>query len=243
MKYSIDFDSREYFEIKTRKFRSESEYQKALDNWARDPRSHTVSPVVVKAQTVETDQPRTLLGHTARHFVTTVGGIPITFWAGSGISDRVIDGWYVADMPQPSTTCIPEYRTRMNPNGWLGVSFLPGTVEMPEIEHVGPTPSGLTAKLEITDRIKSADADKNINETIDMTVDVLDYSDAPLNPAIFEVPPGFKEVAAPPGYRSLGEHSSRLLIAISALVGACILASLAFLMRRGKVRVSGAPQS
>jgi hypothetical protein len=146
---------------------------------------------VVTAETSEVGQTKKILGHPARHFVTKVKETISDPGSSKREVTEVIDGWYLTDVQNPATNCTPQDMIDQ-PSVWIGAPVLPKDGEGLQYEHTGPTPKGLAVQVR-----RSSDA-------AILERKVVELSDATLDPALFEVPRDFKEVARPQS------HDSRL---------------------------------
>jgi len=185
--YVVDFDHQEYYKLdaSTRP----SGIRPGREQGAAATKAPESSAYVVTGGTVEVGNPKKMLGHLARHFVTKVEESIPDSGSSKQEATEVIDGWYLTDVPQPATNCTPEDMMDQ-PSVWIGAPVLPRDGTAPKFLHTGPTPRGLAVKVK-----RSSDA------TI-LDRKVVDLSNSTVDPALFEVPKGFKEVARPQSHES-----------------------------------------
>lgn len=203
--YEVDLDSREYVESKLPQYPSEKEYRKRVAEAKRKAAEEPQQPpnLRIESDTVDTGETRTIFGHTARHFITTVREIPL---AGSQREEqeRVEDSWYL-DVPVVQNSCMPEYMSGRGKGS--AVDFVAAGTDINKIRveahHTGPTIQGMPVKLTITTKSKiSGKQTTSFYEN-----EVVELSEEKLDPALFEVPPGFKKVSRL--YQHPAEHARK----------------------------------
>jgi hypothetical protein len=186
--YSIDPKRHEYVEAKmTARDESQDGQQKP----------QTEKPnVLFDTKTVETGETKRAFGHTAHHYVTTTREIP------SGDlderpSETVEDNWYL-EMPE-IRSCEP--RTHKY-TGLIGgyVSVGGGTLGearkmqdiRPEFRYTGPDPQGLVLSSKRTmSSIHVLQTGEKQTTKMTSSSEIVDLSEVPIDPALFEVPAGF----------------------------------------------------
>lgn len=181
--YFVDFDRKEYYKL-TASGHSDSGLTGAGQG-APGAAATLKSPAdIVTAETVEVGETKKILGHLARHFVTKAREAISDAGGAKREVTEVIDGWYLTDVQNPSTNCTPQ-NMMDQPSVWIGAPVLPKDGAGIQYDHTGPTPKGLAVQVR-----RSSDA-------AILEREVVDLSDATLDPALFEVPRDFKEVASP----------------------------------------------
>ena len=186
--YEIDLDNQEYREFKMPKYPSQKEVEKVV----REAKSHK------RSKTIDTSETRDFHGRIARHQITTIKieGNAMTL-------EETVDGWYL-DMPPPG--CAPEYVRQGyghepgQPVG--GVVFLGGprtlifSLTDPRISvmpiHRGILPEGFPIQEKTVSRSDIGVGGRN---EVVIEQQIIDLSEAPLDPSLFDVPPGFKKVS------------------------------------------------
>jgi|ERR1700739_1885845 len=138
----------------------------------------------IETTTVDTGERKELFGHVARHVITTTKQIPLE---GSQMQaqETVRDGWYI-DVDR---------RISCDPNPPAGSVSVLTMMERPEFVNIGPPETGFPVKEMRTTTSETVPATgvrryaDSINES-----EVTQFEEGPLDPALFEVPPGFKRV-------------------------------------------------
>jgi hypothetical protein len=144
-------------------------------------------------QTVDTGERKEIFGMPARHMVTTMKrtGGPENCYGGN--SEEESDGWYVDYDVLPSWL-----RPRSNGvGGAVSFAVLHGRndcYDKVEVHRSGP-PTGYPLLLKNTNKAEIIQPDKTsrISTTVS-EMEVVEFSRAPLDPALFQVPAGFKKV-------------------------------------------------
>lgn len=156
------------------------------------PVERTGINVVVRKETVDTGERREMFGHSARRIITrTTVVAPLGACARSGESET--DGWYI-DVPVPPDRCTSLVRTKGS-FAFLSANCR-GKVDEYDFQISGETAPGFPLYLKMTSGGETPlpDGVSMPFETVHVT-EVLEFSEAPLDPALFEVPKGYKLVA------------------------------------------------
>ena len=189
--FMVNLDAREYESIP---YPSRALVE-ALEKAKAQPRpaiaAHPATPTLrIEATTVDTGERKQMFGRMARHFVITQKYIPL---AGSRqmAQQSVTDAWYVDLDTQLS--CDPLRGRR----GYLYAASASanGKPEIPEFVDVGAPAKGFpfAQTTKITSSFKLPDG--TVKETTSTSeLAVIDFQEGPLDPALFEVPAGFKLV-------------------------------------------------
>ena len=186
--YFVNFDRKEYYKL------TPSTRPSAGGSKPSSPPS--IPAATVTAETVEVGDPQRILGHLARHFVTRVKESASGPGGTKQEPTEVIDGWYLADVRELATNCTPEAMMDQ-PSVWIGAPVLPADGAEIQYQHTGPTPRGLAVRVRRTSGHGDlASSEMQEGATI-LDREVVDFSDAALDPALFEVPKEFREVARP----------------------------------------------
>ena len=184
--YELDLDYHEYREFQMPKYPSQKEVEKVV----RETKSHK------RSKTIDTSETREFHGLIARHLITTVK------IEGNAMSvEETVDGWYL-DMPPPG--CAPEYVRRgyghepAEPVG--GRVFLgePRTMIFSLTDarilvmpmHRGILPDGYPIQEKAVSRSHGVGSGQ---EAL-IERQIIDLSEAPLDPSLFEIPAGFTKV-------------------------------------------------
>jgi hypothetical protein len=175
----VDFEAREYRNYRVVKFWQMTEFQDYLQ---KSPER----AVPIESSTIDTGERKTFFGHAAKHLVTTNRRGPDK---GSNGGEEIFDGWYI-DHEGPDNNCAPDY-VHSEPYYVVG-TMLATYPDVAQFHHTGPLPTGLAVKL--TYSLKLAPAkDGSPGRTTSNERTVEELSDSPLNPSLFELPPGFHE--------------------------------------------------
>jgi len=148
----------------------------------------------IEIKTVDTGERKQLFGRAARHVVTTAKQTQLGA-SESQLYETVRDGWYV-DLSQ-TISCDPAYM-RQTRAAYVTYALVVGgqktgsqTIDKPEIVNVGKPENGLALQEVITHR-PAGGTTKHANS--EFKIVVTNLQEGPLNPALFEVPHGFKQV-------------------------------------------------
>lgn len=195
--YEIDFDNREYREFTLPKYSSQRDVEKEMAAKKKEAEKDKQNTIV------DTGETRDFHGHKARHVITTM-----KIESRWNPSKKTLDGWYL-DIPEPG--CAPEYiRRNVAYETVVPLIYVGGPHGNPQYS-VGPSPAldvvpkgiavmqvrsplvpeGLAILQKMVHR--PAPGSGNDKEVV-VETQVIDFSEAPLDPALFEVPPGFTKV-------------------------------------------------
>ena len=135
--------------------------------------------VFIESETHDTGERREIFGHQALHLITTERRhLQRTDKPPSAVREITIDGWYlnsVLPFPNHSRVAAVSYLAVLNPAGQ------PPARPKVQISKRGPTPRGLAISERIADNL----------------LEVQEYSEALLDPALFDVPADFRRVIRP----------------------------------------------
>ncbi|HUK48126.1 MAG TPA: hypothetical protein VLW06_11065 [Terriglobales bacterium] len=176
--FILDLSARQYRSYKVVSFAAPEQIKQYLSK-------NSQNVVQVESHTVDTGERRVIFGYTAKHLITTTK-VPASRTNKGG--EEVMDGWF-ADHEGLDTECMPDY-ARSEPIYAIGTGLV-SYPQVPEFHHSGPLPSGLP--LKVTLRITQFGADNGANRTITVEKTVEKISDAPIKPALFELPKGLRE--------------------------------------------------
>src|SRR5882757_6490012 len=150
----------------------------------------------IEIATVDTGEREKMFGHVARHVITTTKQIPLE-GSHTQAQETVRDGWYI-DVDR-GISCDPKPPAGSG-SGFIAISAAAvGGEEMmmerPEFVDIGARETGFPVKEVRTTTGETVPAtgvrrdSDSINES-----EVTQFEAMPLDPALFEVPPGFKHV-------------------------------------------------
>ncbi len=194
--YSVDLVRKEYWELRPLR-ESNYDYLRDLYHGTSPSLSAKMPRVIVRSLTVESGEPRVLFGRAAHHFVTTAKEF-------LGDSEQVlhaeetIEGWYWPGVRPFSEACMPA-DLAAQPFAWIGEPD-PITDAVPVFRHTGPSPIGFPVEETRTLRTKPA---RGGSEWTTLTVvgRLIEFSNSPLDPSLFQIPSGFARVPRPQFYK------------------------------------------
>lgn len=202
--YELDLDHHEYREVKLPKYMGVKEFNEQVELARRQAEGN------IKSTTTDTGETRDFHGRNAKHLITKM-----TLKSDYAHGDETIDGWYL-DLPQPG--CSPEYlrwgkarplRGRWMPGDGIGIGGSLAIVGPDIIDVVttasapktpikfiysGFIPGGLAirSKSVVHETLMIQGRKREDNSSIEK--EVLEFSEGPLDPALFEIPAGFTKV-------------------------------------------------
>ena len=143
----------------------------------------------VETKTVDTGEREEIFGQQARHVITTIKTTPLGDAKGQ-LSVSVKDGWYI-DYDR-RISCEPSGETKIHTFGWLttGGAFI--RIDKAENIFIGQPEEGLLLKGIQNSGITTINGSNGVNLSLSNDVQVTDFYRGPLDPALFEVPSGFK---------------------------------------------------
>jgi hypothetical protein len=151
----------------------------------------------IETTTADTGEREQLFGHVARHVVTTTKQIPLE---GSHMQaqETVRDGWYI-DVER-RISCDPKPPAGSVSRGFVmvGAATVGGKsmmAEGPEFVDIGPRETGFPVKEARTTTSETVPATgvRRYSDWVNES-EVIEFKEGPLDPALFEVPYGFKRV-------------------------------------------------
>jgi hypothetical protein len=170
--YEVDPVAREYVRHKTLSKESPEEQQEFRTKFAGSG--------AATSETKDTGETQEMFGHQARRSVTKVS---LGTGRGAEPVSKVVDGWYLQDVSAP----------RECPSSAKSDSVAP---VKPTVEP--PLPSGLPVRTTTT--VSSmrptplGSVPTGVPRVFTITREVTELSDAPLDPMLFQPPPGFRKV-------------------------------------------------
>ena len=144
----------------------------------------------IEASTLDTGDRRDFFGHTARHVITARRQIPLE-GSTSNHQETVTDGWYI-DL-DTSISCDPKRQSGKGVHAFLAVGNAP--IEKMEFVDKGAPESGFAIEWKITTKeaITLSDGTKKDRTFVD-ELRVTQLVEGPLDPALFTIPSGFRQV-------------------------------------------------
>src|ERR1700683_3619835 len=146
----------------------------------------------IESKAVYTGEQKEMFGRVGRHVIQTETQTPLE-GSRSQPQETVTDGWYIDfDEGLPCDRKFPEGKTS---RGYLSAGNLNQPMERPEFVTVGEAEKGfpLVALTTTKGAYKLPDGTLKQTET-KMERRVTEFEEGPLDPALFEIPAGFKGV-------------------------------------------------
>jgi hypothetical protein len=141
---------------------------------------------------VDTGERKEIFGHTARHVITRERRVVSPGNCQQNLTSET-DGWYIdLEVPSPSCYVAPKHTTAV-----AVLASSPSCAQQRfEVHRSGVSETGFPVSLTTTTHTSLQQPDGSTKEYSNSTTsEVVELSEAPLDPALFEVPPGFKLVA------------------------------------------------
>jgi hypothetical protein len=152
------------------------------------PRQSAPPTIRVEMNTNDTGERKEIFGRTARHVITTTTQTPL---AGSHANpqESVIDGWYIDFDPRLS--CDPKSAQASHGYAYFGTGNRKQPMEKPEFVRVGEPETGFPVDSKMTSKSPSS---LPYRTAPSFETRVTQFEKGPLDPALFEIPPGFRHV-------------------------------------------------
>jgi hypothetical protein len=155
----------------------------------------------VNVKIVDTGETRMFFGRKARRYVTTVTRTILGAGEWPEPGKDVVDAWYI-ELEKPfagSGNGLPA--TSEGSSLWLGPWAGSSSQDRIEVVVSGPVPTGMEVlKTTTSERRSVFSGPSRISKTTNK-IEVVEYSEEPLDPALFEPPPHFKKVDRLQPYR------------------------------------------
>jgi hypothetical protein len=144
----------------------------------------------IETATLDTGERKDFFGHMARHVITTRRQIPLE-GSRSNAKEMVTDGWYI-DL-DTSISCDRKSLSGQPAHGFLAAGNVP--IERMEFVDKGEPQSGFAIEWKITTKeaITLSNGTK-VERTFANEMCVTQIVEGPLNPALFTIPTGFRQV-------------------------------------------------
>ena len=144
----------------------------------------------IETTTLDTGERKEFFGHTAKHVITTVRQIPLE-GSKSTAQEMVKDGWYI-DL-DTSISCGEKRLSGKPAHGFLTSGNAP--IERREFVDKGEPESGFAIEQKITTTAAMTLSDGTQNDrTSVQELRVTQLVEGPLDPGLFTVPTGFRQV-------------------------------------------------
>jgi len=184
--YQINPQTREYIRRKTLRPATTGWFERFL---GRSERTRAPVPMSVasyaalRSETRDTGETQEIFGRTAHHFVTRTESTPSVGSTQDGWSD-IADGWFLPELRIPRGCSGPS-----NP-AWA-------SMHPPDDEATANTqkPLGLPVRVKYTSNFirNGAGANSQVRTHV-LEREVVELSEQPLSPSLFQVPKGYKRV-------------------------------------------------
>lgn len=175
--FMLDLDAHEYVVFET------DEY--GVNRAAKPRPANYTGTMEIWIESTDTGERQQMFGHAARHIITRERRVP-GLGSCSSASEAEMDGWYIDDVP------LPEWHQARS----RGVAFLAagGCGNKPEV-HVSGVRPGFPLKVTTTTTLHQqmqGSSAKVVTST--NTMEVVEFSNEKLDPALFVVPQDFRQV-------------------------------------------------
>jgi hypothetical protein len=162
---------------------------------SRKPPAPKSPNLLIETTTVQTGERKNAFGYTARRVITTRRHVPLDSGGGPAHESEKIDGWYIDLETRPS--CERSHGTSLFVASGEVVSLSgmarPAQVPVVTFKDIGAPERGYAIETTTTWKATGTIGDPVTNErTFSSHKVVTQLSSAPLDPALFEIPPGFR---------------------------------------------------
>lgn len=202
--FELNLDQREF---DSRPYPPKPLTKEQLAKWGMKPRepAQPGPPTLrIEIATVDTGERKDFFGHTARHVVTTRKETPLE-GSHSQAQESVTDGWYI-DL---DTAISCDLKWPVNKKGFARLTAGNAPQERIEFVQKGDTETGFPVEWKITSESQYTLPDGTRKETTSKnTMKVIEFVEGPLDPALFEVPAGFRKVEGIDTYQPVDEFSA-----------------------------------
>jgi hypothetical protein len=146
----------------------------------------------IEVNTTDTGERKEMFGHIARHVLTTSKQTPLE-GSRSEPQETATDAWYI-DLNQ-RLSCDPNWPERKHAHAYSLFSNGKQPREKVEFISTGEAQAGLALRSVTTSKMTYARPDGTRKHTESRTeLLVTELQEEPLDPALFEIPPGFRHV-------------------------------------------------
>lgn len=145
--------------------------------------------VMIETTTVDTGERRPAFGHTARHVITARRQVPLE-GSLAAPQETETDGWYI-DL-DARATCD---RSSGITETFLTIAQPGQPIDIPMFREIGARETGFAIEQRTTSRMRVRLPDNTLDEhTSSSSKTVALLSSEPIDPALFDVPSGFRDV-------------------------------------------------
>ncbi len=191
--FELNLDQQEY---DSRPYPPKPLTKEQLAKWAMKPLqpAQPGAPTLrIEITTVDTGERKDFFGHAARRIVTTRKETPLE---GSRFEaqESVTDGWYI-DL-DTAISCDLQLRSPRNKQMFARLTAANAPQERIEAVQKGDAETGFAVEWKVTAKSEFALPDGTKRETTSRnSLRIMEFAEGPLDPALFEVPAGFRKVA------------------------------------------------
>ena len=144
----------------------------------------------MEIKTDDTGERKEMFGYTARHVITTKTQTPLES-SHSEPQQTVTDGWYIDVDQRLLVDPKPSRGTHGFIGGYVSVGNGKRPIEKPEFVNIGEPETGFPLELTMTSKSPASPPDAP-GSTFESRV--TEFTEGPVDPALFEIPSGFKLV-------------------------------------------------
>jgi hypothetical protein len=158
----------------------------------------------IEVTTVDTGERKKIFGYVARRVITTRKQTPLEGSSSSQLQESVTDGWYIDAKPVDSDSDIDLHQRLSCDRKWAkgkqGHSYLRAvggnrSLDRPEFVSIGEAETGFALQSVMTSKSVYTLPDGTRKQSDSkLATRVVELEEGPLDPALFEIPPGFKQV-------------------------------------------------
>jgi hypothetical protein len=187
----LNADQREYESSPLPRYPAKAELQAVAASIT--PQQPTL---LIETATVDTGERKDVFGHSARHVLTTRREVPLSRQK-SEPRETHSDGWYI-DL-DTQIACDPWWHSAGAHAHVVATGYVagqPGEVVVPTFRDIGTPETGFRIELTSTSRDALTQPDGTLRTvTSTWSMRVTELSMEPYDPALFDVPRGFRQVA------------------------------------------------
>ena len=196
--FELNLDQREY---DARPYPPKPLAKEELAKWGLRPAEvapPSAATLRIEITTVDTGERKDFFGHAARRVVTTRKETPLE-GSHSGAQESVTDGWYI-DL---DTRISCDLKWPANKKGFARLTIGNAAPERIEFVQTGDAETGFPVEWKATSKSEFALPDGTKSKTTSKNdMRIVEFVEGPPDPALFEVPAGFKKVALIDGLQS-----------------------------------------
>jgi len=190
--YVLNLDEREYTEsLLPSPEESAKRMEEVQKQWTAGPPN-----LIIETTVRDTGETKLAFGHTAHHYIKTTKETPSPE-LGMEPSEIIEDAWYL-DVPDPRS-CETASGRPHGMGGGIGIGSGSGRAFEkihPEFKYSGPEPQGLVLASKRTTRtVHHLQTGERQDNQLTTSTEIVELSDERIDPALFQIPSGFKKVS------------------------------------------------